>query len=174
MSTEKQTNVSIADRLQTLVNEQTEGNAKLFAEIAGIVSVTFYNYLKGRVPKADALANICIKYGVNLNWLVSGVGHKYIKTEDSSLKLDPNPEIAELLEGARKVLTSGNPIAFDALERNIRYFSHAIEVEKRMQEMEAKLAEVDELKNYVLELKRQEEAREKARLEEQLSKRKVA
>jgi transcriptional regulator with XRE-family HTH domain len=174
VSTEKQTNVSIADRLQSLVNEQTDGNAKLFAEIAGIVSVTFYNYLKGRVPKADALANICIKYGVNLNWLVSGVGHKYIKTEDSSLKLDPNPEIAELLEGARKVLTSGNPIAFDALERNIRYFSHAIEVEKRMQEMEAKLAEVDELKNYVLELKRQEEAREKARLEEQLSKRKVA
>lgn len=43
-----------------------------------------------------------------------------------------------------------------------------------MQEMEAKLAEMDDLKRYVLELKKQEEAREKARLEEQSSKRKVA
>lgn len=174
MSTEKQTNVSIADRLQTLVNEQTDGNAKLFAEVAGIISVTFYNYLKGRTPKADALANICIKYGVNLNWLVSGVGSKYLDQGVAKVELDPNPEIADLLEGARKVLTSGNPIAFDALERNIRYFSHAIEVEKRMQEMEAKLSKMDELERSILELKRQEEAREKARLEEQSSNRKVA
>ena len=171
MSIEKQTNVNIADRLQTLVDDQTDGNAKLFAEIAGIVSVTFYNYLKGRTPKADALANICIKYGVNLNWLVSGVGSKYRDTDGDQVELDPNPEIADLLEGARKVLTSGNPIAFDALERNIRYFSHAIEVEKRMQEMEADVAE---MKRYVLEMKKQEEAREKTRLEAQSSNRKVA
>lgn len=171
---EKQTDVNIADRLQILVNDRAGGNAKLFAEKAGIVSVTLYNYLKGRVPKADALANICIKFNVNLNWLVSGIGSPYIGAENSSTVLDPDPEIADLLAGARNVLTSGNPIAFDALERNIRYFSHAIEVEKRLQEMEAKLADIDELKRYMLEMKRQEEAREKARLEEPLPGQKAA
>lgn len=177
MSTEKQTNVTIADRLQTLVNELCGGNGKQFAENANILSVTLYNYLKGRTPKADALSNICLTYNVNLNWLVSGVGDRYIINTigelpaKCSLVFDDNPDIADLLEGARKVLTSGNPIAFDALERNIRYFSHAIDVEKRMQVVEAELAE---MKRYVLQLKRREEERNETRLGEQSSERKVA
>ena len=42
------------------------------------------------------------------------------------------PEIVELLEGARKVLKSGNKVAFEALERNIRYFSQAIDDQKEL------------------------------------------
>ncbi len=169
MSTEKQTNVDISDRLQELVDEQAGGNAKLFAEKAGVISVTFYNYLKGRTPKADALENICRKYKVNLNWLVMGIGDKYLFEQNPSSKssppepVDDDPELAELLAGARKVLTSGNPIAFDALERNIRYFSHAIDVEKRMKGMEADLAE---MKRYIMEMKQQEGARDQSRKEE--------
>lgn len=125
------------------------------------------------MPGSSFLISLNREFGVNLHWLLTGEGESDVGSAVVSISGDP-PELAELLEGARKVLTSGNPIAFDALERNIRYFSHAIEVEKRMQEMETKLAEVDDLKRYVLELKKQEEAREKARLEEQSSKRKVA
>ena len=179
MSTKKQTNVSIADRLQTLVNDLCRGNAKQFAENADILSVTLYNYLKGRIPKADALSNICLTYSVNLNWLVSGVGDPYISKGgevDSIPKATPpifdeNPEIADLLDGARRVLTSGNPIAFDAMERNIRYFSHAIEVEKRMQVVEAELAE---MKQYIMEMKRQKEANDQSCKEEPSSGRKAA
>ena len=69
--------------------------------------------------------------------------------EDAPI-LDEDPEIAELLDGARKVLTSGNPIAFDALERNIRYFAHAVATEKRMEILEA---EMDEMKHMVMDLK---------------------
>ncbi|WP_310598810.1 hypothetical protein [Desulfobulbus sp.] len=176
VSTEKQTNVLISDRLQLLVDDLCAGNAKQFAEVANIISVTFYNYLKGRLPKADALSNICKTYNVNLNWLVNGVGERYLSDDqqNSAIQTDDPPEIAELLDGARKVLTSGNPVAFDALERNIRYFSHAIEVEKRMQEVEAKLAEMDDLKRYVIELKKQQEESDKARHEAPSSGRKVA
>lgn len=93
------------------------------------------------------------EFGVNLHWLLTG-------EQDDSPKLsatpsvDDDPELAELLAGARKVLTSGNPIAFDALERNIRYFSHAIDVEKRMNGMESDLAE---MKRYIMDLKQQKE-----------------
>lgn len=122
-----------------------------------------------KIPGGDILISLKKCFGVDLNWMLTGEG----QTDISNGQLIPSdpPELAELLDGARKVLTSGNPIAFDALERNIRYFSHAIEVEKRMQGMEADLAE---MKSYVMEMKRQEEAREKSRLEEQSSKRKVA
>lgn len=142
MSTQKQTNVIIAGRLAELVAEKTDGNAKKFARLAEIGSVTFYNYLKGRGCPAHVLANICESFGVNLNWLIVGIGPKYITNQGEAGPLDPDPEIAELMEGARRVLSSGNPIAFDALERNIKYFDHAIAAEKELQGMKDDVADI--------------------------------
>ena len=45
------------------------------------------------------------------------------------------------MEGARGVLTSGIPEAFDALERNIRYFTRAIAAEKRADKIEREMKE---------------------------------
>jgi transcriptional regulator with XRE-family HTH domain len=135
----------IADRLSILVNEKAKGNRKAFAENAGLKQATFNNYIsKGRPPTADALNNICNTYKVNLNWLVSGIGPRYITDQQEQQILDPDPEIASLMEGARRVLTSGNPVAFDALERNIRYFDHAIAAEKRADASEKKLQEMED------------------------------
>lgn len=55
----------------------------------------------------------------------------------------PEIYIEDLLNDARKILTSGNQAAIDALERNIRYFSHAIDVENRLMEIENRLAAVE-------------------------------
>lgn len=68
---------------------------------------------------------------------------KGCSTEDTNL-LDPDPEIADLMRGAQRVLTSGNPIAFDTLEPNIRYFDHAIAAEKRPDEQEKAIQEIKE------------------------------
>lgn len=57
--------------------------------------------------------------------------------------LDKDPEVAELIDGARKVLTSGNTLAHDALTRNIKYFSHAVEAEARLQKTEGKLSDLE-------------------------------
>jgi len=48
------------------------------------------------------------------------------------------------LEQARVVLKSGNQVAFDALERNIRYFAHTIENERRFEEIESRLSAVEQ------------------------------
>ena len=178
MSTQKQTIINISDHLQILVDEITGGNAKRFATLAGIGSVTFYNYLKGRIPPADVLANICEFHKVNLNWLVSGIGQKYITDQGDAQQLDPDPEIAELMEGARRVLTSGNHVAFDALERNIRYFDQAIAAEKRADASEKELQEMKEdveaIKKEMDQLKKQQCQDEKHCKEEQSPSEKVA
>lgn len=83
-------------------------------------------------------------FHININWILTGIGEKYISEDSTTQDLDPDPEIASLMEGARRVLTSGNPIAFDALERNIRYFDHAIAAEKRADESERKIRKMEE------------------------------
>lgn len=81
------------------------------------------------------------------------------------------------MEGARRVLTSGNPIAFDALERNIRYFDHAIEAERRADATEREIQEMKEdfeiIKAEIQRLKR-ENLRLDKEAEEQSSAKKVA
>ena len=148
-------NGQINKRLSIIVEEICGGNVSKFAEKTGVNAKTLHTYIKGRSPNTDALFSICRRYNVNLNWLVAGIGPKYITDQGDAMVLDPDPEIADLMEGARKVLTSGNPIAFDALERNIRYFSLAVDAEKRadsaekrMQEMEKRLRLIErEIKN---------------------------
>ena len=157
---------------------------------------TIQNYEAGNIPKGLALLKISRVLKCSIDYLLIGEESPYIqqgwipeipsgmnaqefaeyckdkKSWFANETIDnDSPEVAELLEGARKVLTSGNPIAIDALERNIRYFSHAIEVEKRMQGMEADLAE---MKSYIVEMKRQEEAREKLPKEGPSSEKKAA
>jgi transcriptional regulator with XRE-family HTH domain len=135
MSTKNSSFGELSNRLSILVSELARGSAVNFARETGINDKTLYTYLKGRLPSSEALFFICRRYNVNINWLLTGEGPIYIISEERA-DLDPDPEIAELMEGARRVLKSGNPVAFDALERNIRYFDFAIQQEKRMAHME--------------------------------------
>jgi hypothetical protein len=175
MSKENSIIGDISIRLDALVKEKTGGNVSKFADSIEINVKTFHTYLKGRTPNADVLFCICRKFNVNLNWLVAGRGQKYIQNDDSELQpLDPNPEIAELMEGARGVLTSGIPEAFDALERNIRYFTRAIAAEKRADKIEKEMKEGFEyLKEEIDRLKREKSYANTAE-REPLSDKKVA
>jgi len=177
MSKEKSAIVDISSRLEELVKEKTSGIASKFADSIEVNSKTFHTYLNGRTPNADILFCICRKYHVNLNWLVMGKGEKYITDQGEAVPLDPDPEIADLMRGAQRVLTSGNPIAFDALERNIRYFDLAIAAEKRADATEREIQEMKEdfriIKEEMQRLKR-ENSRLDTEAEAQLSEKKVA
>ncbi len=166
------------ERLNILITENEAGKHTVFARNSGIKAGTFQNYINGRKPSFDALLNICETYNVNLNWLIAGAGPKYNTDQGEPQTLDPDPEIAELMEGARRVLTSGNPIAFDALERNIRYFDHAIAAEKRVDASEKELQEMKEdvaiIKKEMTKLKKQQCKDGKQCPEEQLPDEKVA
>jgi len=126
-----------------LINELADGKLTKFAEKAGIPASTFHGYLKGRAPHPDHLIRILEHYKVSINWLLTGKGPIYIYGEEKEAAPEPDPEIADLIEGARRVLKSGNAVAFDALERNIRYFDFAIQQERDMIEQKKKLSEVE-------------------------------
>ncbi len=68
----------ILKRLLEIIEDQTGGNRKKFSEKAGISNNTLTNYINGRSPKAEFLKSICETYSVNLNWLLTGAGDKYI------------------------------------------------------------------------------------------------
>ena len=55
-----------------------------------------------------------------------------------------NTDVPDLLKAAKRVLESDNPVAFDALERNLRYFDHAVETEKRLKAVEERLQMLEE------------------------------
>lgn len=91
---------TFTDRLHLLVALQEAGRHTVFAKKAGIKVGTFQNYINGRMPSCDALLNICETYGVNLNWLVAGIGDKYLtdQVQEKKVPSDCFQEIAELQE----------------------------------------------------------------------------
>ena len=150
----------IINRVKTIARIVTD---KDFADILGISSADF-GQRKKRGTLLPLITQWAIDQDIDLNYLLKGHASPVINV------LDPNPEIADLMEGARRVLTSGNHIAFDALERNIRYFDHAIEAERQLNEMKS---DVEMIKAELIRLKR-ENSRLDAEAEEQSSKKKVA
>lgn len=141
--------MTLGDRLK-----QIRGNVSQvdFAAHLKTSRATLQRYESGSsTPDADFIINFCRKNLVNANWLLTGYGEMMlhpqakIQVEHSNIIetcyefREDDPEIVELLEKAQRVLKSGNPVAFDALERNIRYFDHAVAVEKRLDMVEEKL-----------------------------------
>lgn len=133
----------IVDRVKKLKGFSSD---KDFANILDISAPDF-----SKRKKSGTLLPLLIDWGiaeiVNFDWLLRGEGAPYIKEgpeeEVAVREVDDDPVIAELLEGTRKVLKSGNRVAFEALERNIRYFSLAVETEKRLADIEARMSRME-------------------------------
>lgn len=132
-----------------LFNKRQQGK---FAKTIGVSPSYFSEVLNSKAgPSFNLLFGIAKEFsGINLNWLLTGEGkmisrletepEMQIAEEASIYKVEnEDPEIIELLDGARKVLKSGNQVAYDALERNIRYFSHTIEIEKEVKTIKSRL-----------------------------------
>lgn len=88
MSMKKYSDVEINIRLKELVEEVSKGNASDFAKKSGIKVQTLHTYLRGRNPNAESIFNICIKFKINLNWLIAGVGEKYLTKERKKVECE--------------------------------------------------------------------------------------
>jgi transcriptional regulator with XRE-family HTH domain len=71
----KKINKGLAGRLKQIQGSMT---LRVFAEKIGIGQSTLHNYLHGRDPKGRFLELVAKKLNVNVNWLLTGVGHKYL------------------------------------------------------------------------------------------------
>jgi hypothetical protein len=132
-------NVDIEKIIDRLKKKTRLSTNKDIADLLGL-SPTDYGNRKKRGTLLPILIDWALNEKVDLQDFI--VGRRYISEQNKDGIIDDDPEVAELLEGARRVLKSGNPIAFDALERNIRYFDHAVATEKRLEAVEEKLEKV--------------------------------
>lgn len=106
------------------------------------LSQSDFSTRKKRGTLIPLVITFAIHQTINLNWLLTGEGQVFAKEGSSEAE---DPELAGLIALARKVLTSGNQQAFDALEKNIRYFAYAIDVERRLNDMEKRLIALEQL-----------------------------
>lgn len=128
---------------------------KKMAEMLGLSQPDF-----AKRKKTGTLLKIIVQRGinqnVNLNWLLAGRGDPRELPEDEEnepvlsfgfggeLEHAEASGLYEILGLAAKVLRSGNDQAAEALEKNIRYFAHAVEVEKRLENVERRLLLIEE------------------------------
>lgn len=93
MSTDNSNNRMIEDRIREIMAEFTGGKPTVFAKKAGIPPSTFSGYLDGRVPHADHLVRIRETYGISIDWLLIGKGHKYIDGAKENLGINNDDEL---------------------------------------------------------------------------------
>ena len=144
----------LSERLKVLRVAANRTQAQ-FAAYMGVTLNTYQRYEKGaQVPGADKIAGLKNHLkDVSLSWLLVGIGEMLELPLGTSYtqEAEEDPEIAELLMRAREVLKSGNQLAFDALSRNIMYFAHAVKIEKRLNEMEARMAAMEQKLQHIEE-----------------------
>lgn len=192
--------MSFSERVKEVRGDLTQ---KIFAEKIGVHVNTVSRWERGeQTPDQKDLCTILSLFSdISPEWLLTGEGDRKRRGQsqrgmskndnDATFRHSRSVEFEQvpfdslgMVEGMgllTKIYSAADPVYIRAINANLMAFSDAVEskalakdMENRLQELESKLAEMDELKVYVLDLKRQEEAREKARLEEQSSKRKVA
>lgn len=71
---------SIKTRLTQIRGDKTYDK---FAEEIGIARTTYMRYEKGEAPSFELLYKLCTKLHININWLLTGKGSKYISPDDN-------------------------------------------------------------------------------------------
>lgn len=133
----------LGDRLKQIRKEKGLSQ-KAFADPLATSSGYISEVEQGKkTPGSEFLLSLSRVWKVSIDWLLTGEGSPYM---DTSLpdRMDEGPVIAELLNAVRTVLKSGDPATIDALERNIRYFARAIEVERRYNALETRISALEQ------------------------------
>lgn len=69
----------ISERLKEVLIEKKISSIKEFAELTELPYRTAQSYLNGdREPNVAGLTKLCTQLGINLNWLLTGVGARFV------------------------------------------------------------------------------------------------
>jgi len=184
---------TIGERLQYLRKGISRDK---FALAIGVSKTTIVNYEKGlRSPDFSFLSKVLeFNPEIDPTWLLTGEGDSEKKTitnvsksvlkdacTEESISENTSFDSLGMVEGMgmlTKIYTSADNVYIRAINANLMAFSDAVEnktksksLEQRVVEMEADMAE---MKSYIMEMKRQEEAREKLPEEGPSSEKKAA
>lgn len=141
----------IGNRMRSL-RKLVAPNQAIFAKSLGI-SANFVSDLERGItgPSMTLLLLIELRYAITPEQILTGKGFCLNKVihqpfndkgpAKPSIKELPAPykldnQINDLLSATRKILTSGNQFAINALSWNIRYFSYTIDLENRIKTLE--------------------------------------
>ncbi len=81
------------DRLLSVIKELTEDNKKKFAEMLGVRAVHIDHWVnRGSLPSAEHLKNFQQKLNLNINWLLTGEGPRYLEPEEKLIIATPPAE----------------------------------------------------------------------------------
>ena len=124
------TNKPLLDRLLLLINDLTDGNKKRFAEMLEVTPSYIDRWTnQGILPSAEQLTNIHDKLNININWLLTGEGAKYIKKEEQVLQvaeeLAPygySKEEKQYIDRLIKILRTKQDGTVTAIKQNIDAF----------------------------------------------------
>ena len=111
--------MSVKNRLNE-IKQLKSLNIKEFSELAHLSYRTAQNYLSGdREPHIEGLHNLHTHLGINLNWLVSGVGKPLADETDLAVRpvhfsSDLNAEEQELLALFRQSSELGRAVIMSA------------------------------------------------------------
>lgn len=89
----------ISERLKEVINEKKISSIKEFAELTDLPYRTAQSYLNGdREPNIAGLTKLCTQLGINLNWLITGVGARFVGEELLIPAAILSPEKQELID----------------------------------------------------------------------------
>jgi transcriptional regulator with XRE-family HTH domain len=72
----------IFERLKEVLSERKINSIKEFAELTELPYRTAQSYLNGdREPNVAGLTKLCTRLGINLNWLLTGVGTRFVEED---------------------------------------------------------------------------------------------
>ncbi|MFQ6617875.1 MAG: helix-turn-helix domain-containing protein [Fidelibacterota bacterium] len=106
-------------RLRELIDKQVK-----WARDLGISQQRLSNYIKGRAPNQDFLIRLLEKKRININWLLTGKGDKFItyKERMEGIPAEIKERILDYPSGEEKALF------FKALEAHPKLYSILVEI----------------------------------------------
>jgi len=150
-----------AERLKFIRNEQGRISQQKLADSLGIASHKIKDIEVGKTKISTELALLIEdKFHYDFKWILTGdEGHPYIKggppelggqvhepTQPYGHQYGDTPEVAELLAMTREIVRSDTSYAL-SLMANIRSFHQAMLAERRYQDIEARLARIEQEKS---------------------------
>jgi hypothetical protein len=154
------TSSEILDRLMDFKGLKSDNK---LADILDVSPNTVSTWRKRNSIPFIKIIEFCDYESISLDYIFNGKGGMIRRDMEGD-----DPEISELLEGARKVLKSDYKVTHEALKRDISYFSQAIDDQEDLKETKKRLKNVESrMATLETRLKKSEEIRKEDSPEQQ-------